>query len=231
MRINKIFLLALFISTAIHTGILLQGSRFNSLYFKNKNPEIKVSYLKRVEDKKERPKSSVARVSGRPEIFKFPAKIIANDSMPPRYASVEREKEFRQNKAFPSAEQAFTKPSLIRGEDFINKKKISFPSVDLDKINNPSYISYYQIVREKIRRAAYQNYSRTEEGEIYLSFIIINNGSLRDVRIVREKSTNSQYLTGVALKSINEASPFPLFPKELDYKELTFNVIISFEIE
>jgi len=35
----------------------------------------------------------------------------------------------------------------------------------------------------------------------------------------------------VAEKSIFDASPFPAFPKDLDYPELSFNVIISFQIE
>jgi outer membrane biosynthesis protein TonB len=48
---------------------------------------------------------------------------------------------------------------------------------------------------------------------------------------VEEKSSADVYLTEIALKSVNDASPFPKFPTELDYFQLSFNVIISFEIE
>jgi len=73
----------------------------------------------------------------------------------------------------------------------------------------------------KIRRCAYQNYSRTETGEIYLSFVIGQDGSLRDLRLVEEKSTPNYYLRDIALRSIRAASPFPAFPKELDYPQLS----------
>jgi len=32
------------------------------------------------------------------------------------------------------------------------------------------------------------------------------------------------------LRSIKDANPFPPFPKDLNYPELTFNVVISFEV-
>ena len=42
--------------------------------------------------------------------------------------------------------------------------------------------------------------------------------------------SGNPYLRDIALRSI-KASSFPNFPKELDYLQLTFNVVISFEIE
>jgi TonB family protein len=86
-------------------------------------------------------------------------------------------------------------------------------------------------VREKIRRAAYQNYTRIETGEVYVSFIISNDGYLKEIKLIPEKSSPIPYLRETALKSIKEASPFPNFPKDLDYPQLSFNVVISFEIE
>jgi TonB family protein len=111
------------------------------------------------------------------------------------------------------------------------KKRISLPAIEMAKIDNPSYISYYQIVREKIRRSAYQNYVHSETGEVYISFIISNDGYILGVHLVEEKTSANDYLKNVALRSVKEASPFPNFPKELDYPQLSFNIIISFEIE
>jgi len=125
----------------------------------------------------------------------------------------------------------FTKPELINPEEIAFKKKIILPPVDMAKIDNPSYISYYQIVREKIRRAAYQNYTRSQTGEVYATFVISSDGLLKNARLVEGKSSESAYLKDIALSSIKGASPFPNFPKELDYQELSFNVAISFEIE
>ena len=93
------------------------------------------------------------------------------------------------------------------------------------------YKSYYQTIRERIRNFAYVNYLRYGEGEVYLSFILSSDGSLKDIKIFDAKSTNDAYLRDTALKSINDSSPFPSFPKSLAYPELSFNVIISFEVD
>ena len=88
-----------------------------------------------------------------------------------------------------------------------------------------------QIVREKIRRSAYQNYTHNETGEVYISFIISNDGYVKDVHLIEARTSASDYLKGIASRSVRDASPFPNFPKELDYPQLSFNIIISFEIE
>ena len=125
----------------------------------------------------------------------------------------------------------FSKPAFVNSEIMAIKKKITLPEIEMSKIDNPSYISYYQIVREKIRRSAYQNYTHSVTGEVYASFIISNDGYVKDVRFIEEKTTVNDYLKNIALRSIRDASPFPNFPKELDYPQLSFNIIISFEIE
>ena len=137
------------------------------------------------------------------------------------------------DKIMMPSSNTFNKPALVKPDFIAIKKKISLPAIDMDKtkVNNPSYISYYQLVREKIRRSAYQNYIRTETGETYVSFIISREGSLEDVHVVEGRSTPSDYLQNTALKSIKESSPFPAFPKDLDYPRLSFNVVISFEVE
>jgi len=66
---------------------------------------------------------------------------------------------------------------------------------------------------------------------VYLSFVISRDGSLEEARMVQERSSPNTYLQDTALKSIKEASPFPAFPKELEYPRLSFNVVISFEVE
>jgi len=128
------------------------------------------------------------------------------------------------------------KKQIIRKEPIsIDKisfeKKITLPEIPHSDISNPAYLSYYKRVREKIRFYAYKNYTQAEEGEVYLSFSISSDGSLKRLGLKEEKSSKSQYLKRIALKSIRDASPFPSFPKELDFSELSFNIIISFEIE
>ncbi len=111
------------------------------------------------------------------------------------------------------------------------KRKVSVPVVKSEKINNPVYQDYYQMVRSKIKERAYANYSESDMGEVYLTFVILSDGSLKQFNLVDEKTSANDYLKNISLKSIQESSPFSPFPKDLSYPELSFNVVISFEVE
>lgn len=225
--------IAFAVSLCTHGVILLQNPALSLLIApkaKN-NSTLEVNYLKDIKEEVKHNKLSLpkAQASGKEPFFDLSSKITAAKVNPPPF--VNREDIFKGARKIGSPEKLITKPAFSKPEIGVTKKKISLPPIDLDKIDNPSYISYYQIVREKIRRSAYQDYSRAEVGEVYLSFLISQDGLLKQARLVEEKSSFSPYLREVALRSIKEASPFPSFPKELDYPQLSFNVVISFEIE
>jgi TonB family protein len=230
--------IAFTISLLAHGVILFQNPNFNlgvSPKAVSKHM-LEVNYLKNIQETVNKPAQHNKQIlpKGAPRLGKEPfldlsSKITAGKVNPPPF--IDKEDIFKGTREISARENIFTKPAFSRPEMVATKKKISLPPIDLDKIDNPSYISYYQIVREKIRRAAYQDYSRAEVGEVYLSFLISQDGSLKTTRLVEEKSSFSPYLREVAMKSIQEASPFPVFPKELDYPQLSFNVVISFEIE
>lgn len=214
------------VSIVVHGVILFQNPDLFTLSIDKKEKKIEVTYLKSPQEAKTYPKPAPLK---REQPLNLSSKITAEKkSIPPPF--VDKENIFKANKEL-SSRQPFTKPALIKPDIIAIKKKIALPPVDMDKINNPSYISYYQIVREKIRRAAYQNYTRAETGEVYLSFIISGDGYLKEVQLREERSSMSAYLREIALRSIKDASPFPAFPKELEYPQLSFNVVISFEIE
>ncbi len=225
MLTERIFQIALLISLIIHGTILFRN--FNLLTPKlNKKAQekIEISYLKDKQEIKQLSKSA-ARPKG------LPRTPVAKKISPPPFIDIDKYSSFGKNKEATPSPVTFTKPSIIKSDIIAIKKKITLPAINLDKIKNPSYISYYQIVREKIKRAAYQNYMHTEVGEVFMSFLISSAGYLGQVRIIEEKSSPSPYLRDIALKSIKDASPFPNFPAELNYPELSFNVVISFEIE
>jgi len=223
---NKVFAIALILSIITHGVILFHNPNLNIFPKDKKEPILELSYVKSPQETIEYPKTTPPK---KEPFLKFPSRITANKTNPPPY--IDRESIFRKIKEIISQKYIFTKPALVKLDIIAVKKKITLPPINLDKIDNPSYISYYQIVREKIRRAAYQNYTRAEVGEAYLSFLIFSDGSLKAVQLIEEKSSPSTYLKEAALRSIKEASPFPNFPKELDYPHLSFNVVISFEIE
>lgn len=219
------------ISVLIHGVIMFQSPGFNPFHINlNKKTEEKpqIRYLKKEPEIKNIPQKN-SRKAEPP--LKIPVKISASKIAPPPFIDIDKDKLVSQNRQILSRQPDFNKPVLVKPDVIAVKKKISTPAVDIDKINNPSYLSYYQIVREKVRRSAYQNYTHTDTGEVYLSFVVSRNGFLSDMRLVEEKSPASKYLRDIALRSIRDASPFPAFPKDLDYPRLSFNVIISFELE
>ena len=60
--------------------------------------------------------------------------------------------------------------------------------------------------------------------------MLSSDGSLKEIKIINNKTVANDYLRNVGLRSIKESSPFPAFPFDLKYPELSFNIVISFEI-
>lgn len=123
-------------------------------------------------------------------------------------------------------EQPFTK------EETLVKKVVSMPNIPGEVFKTPEYKSYYQMIREKIRRYAYANYKKLQEGEVYLTFVLGPGGELLELAVNEKKSTANAYLCSTAEQSVRDASPFPALPEKLkENKKLSFNVIISFELK
>ena len=92
------------------------------------------------------------------------------------------------------------------------------------------YVNYYQLIREKIRsrlKDNYQYYSR--EGEVYLSFVLTQNGSLLSYAIDRSKSTQDEVLLHITATSLKAISPFPALPRSLSMSKMSFSIVISFK--
>ncbi len=226
MNSNPVLRITLLVSFLIHLGILLQNPNFNPIVRMKQEQKIEVSYLKALKMAKEIKPETAAR---REPLLKLPERISVEKKLPPPLYLAEDKKmppPFVDKQSIP-----FSKPAFLKPDSPALKKKITLPPSESEKSNNPVYISYYQIVREKIKRAAYQNYTGKEEGEVNISFVILKDGSLQELRLVEEKSNSSAYLREMALKSIKEASVFPPFPAELDYPQLSFNLSITFEVE
>jgi outer membrane biosynthesis protein TonB len=231
MFIDRTLRLAFTISVATHLVVIAQGSLPLLITSTSQRPKkIEINYIKPIKEQKPEEKTSGSPSSKKEALLlKTPTKIGGGKRIPPPF--FDKDESARVRREVLRNDIPLNKPVLMRPEAIVIKKKVSLPAVDLAKIDNPSYISYYQIVREKIRRSAYQNYSSNETGEAYITFIISEGGLLKDVHLVEEKSSASENLREIALTSVINASPFPRFPKELDYPQLSFNVVISFEVE
>ncbi|MDD5465280.1 MAG: hypothetical protein PHP73_02940 [Candidatus Omnitrophica bacterium] len=234
MRSDRLLQVTFAISLLTHGAILLQAPSLNPFSPVQKKQKIEVHYIKENLRAKSLPKASpgpdLQTSFPKPEPFlKLDSKVVTGTKTPPPY--IEQNNASKTERLPPNRTLGFPKPTFAAPPLMAIKKKISLPPIEMAKINNPSYINYYQIVREKIRRSAYQNYTHNETGEVYISFIISCDGYIKDARLVEEKTTAGEYLKEIALRSVKNASPFPDFPKELDYLQLSFNIIISFEIE
>ena len=227
MNSNRVFQIAVLVSVIAHGIILFQNPNLYTPPHKEKEQQLEVSYVKPPQETKRAERSE--KLLKREPFLNIPPKISLDKRIPPPF--LDKENILKTDKITLQRNLDFAKPSAAKLDILAIKKKITLPPIEMNKINNPSYLSYYQIVREKIKRAAYQNYTGRETGEITISFVISNDGILKDLRLLEERSSISEYLREIALRSIKDASPFPNFPKELDYPRLSFNLAITFEIE
>lgn len=224
---DRAFQIAFVISLVAHGVIFFQNPNLSFLPRPKQEESLKVAYVKEPEEIK--PVQRPLSLPKREPFLEVPSKVSPEKRLPPPF--MQNRDLVRPKDASSGPNMDFTKPNLIRPDIIAVKRRITLPDPDKNKINNPTYMNYYQIVREKIKRAAYQNYSGTETGEINISFIISNEGYLKDLRLTEEKSSPNLYLREIALRSVKDASPFPNFPQELDYPQLSFNLAINFEIE
>ncbi|MBN1354317.1 MAG: energy transducer TonB [Candidatus Omnitrophica bacterium] len=104
------------------------------------------------------------------------------------------------------------------------------PYVEVENLKE--YISYYELLREKIKAAAPIHYTRlSEQGSVNAIFVLHRNGNIKELRIDETESAQSGYLREIAVKSIKSAAPFPPFPEALKKDELTFSIAIIFKKE
>ncbi len=109
--------------------------------------------------------------------------------------------------------------------------KISVTPIKSEKINNPAYAAYNEMVRSRIETKVYENYQQTlEGGGVYLTFVIGADGSLKASQILDDRSHASQGLKDVSLKSIKDCT-FPPFLKGMTLPEYTFNIEIQFQVK
>lgn len=123
----------------------------------------------------------------------------------------------------PSLEKI--KPSPEQTDDLLISNTLKKENLQ----KSSAYMNYYRIIREKIRKTAYQNYKGRDQGKVYLNFNIAKDGSLQAVRF-GQKSANNTDLKTIALGSIKKSAPFPAFPKQLKkFSQLQFNISIYFK--
>jgi len=217
---NRFFKYTLFFSLLVHVLVIAQFPRSKALGNHKPLKSIEITYRKPISKVKPEEKP-VPKQQPRREELKQTARVLSGkaSSLDPLVKDV--------TKVFKDIGAARKQPAKIMQSAV--KRRITLPPVKAEKITNPIYLNYYQIVRQKIKERAYANYSTLDTGNVYLTFIIDARGILKQINMIDEKTSAAQHLKDVSLKSIKESDPFPPFPVDLKYPELSFNIVISFE--
>lgn len=205
--------LAITVSLLFHTAIFVGVPENFKKIFVKKNPVVKKKITKEIEITPERIEKMIKKPMVNPTSSK-PLPYIENIMS-----------KLMQNNNFSPLQ----KPQIF--EKTIKEIVFNELPKKLTKIlrKNPAYMSYYRLIRERIRTSAYLNYNITKKGEVSLNFLVQNDGSLKGVDLAPQ-SVKSKDLRKIALRSVQESAPFPEFPQELQqYSHLQFSISIYFK--
>lgn len=219
---NKVFAASLLGSLLLHLCLMLRFANA-PLHESKKNPKpVEVVYYRTKAEKPEIPK---------PEETKE-VKTLKEEKLQDSRVLLKKMVDspiVRDMKKMTTTSKIAEKPAQM--DRLPVERHITVPPVKSEKINNPVYLNYYQQVRSRIRDQAYQNYTEYESGEVYLTFVLQNDGTLKQLKLIEEKTSANSQLRQIGMKSIKDSNPFPSFPADLKYPELSFNVVISFEVK
>src|SRR6185503_133731 len=219
---DRFFYAALLGSLLFHLGaiVYLSSDRVNILHKPAKVIEVTYETIKTKpvrEMKKEKPIEAVKEAARKVEILE----------KAPQELPVIGEKVRDMSKL--SDHLRFEQKESPKIKTFDMSRQIVVEQPQNEKISDPSYMRYNQDVRQKIKMQAYSILENSEisPGRVYLSFMLSSNGSVQDVRVNEKRSYASEELKAAAVRSLKQANPFPPFPKGFNYKEFTFNIVIS----
>ena len=237
---NKSFQLAVLISILIHFAVFLSAPHMGVISIKETIPIIKISYVKPKEKEREARKEvgkNIGKVIGQKPQYLPPLApqalpdVEKEDILNPQGAETHVIPKQAEGKAVGSDIQVSSGRAVIQSNS--GKKFEIIVNEEKDSGRKATYIGYYRSVRERIRYYADRNYIRegsTGEGEVFISFTVTSKGELLQVAVIEKRSIEDPLLRNIAINSVRDASPFPAFPQGMNQYQITFNVVISFEL-
>ncbi|UCB57367.1 MAG: energy transducer TonB [Candidatus Omnitrophota bacterium] len=201
MFLDRPLKIALLLSMAFHTIIFLPLLRFNKLA-SQKRQVLKITYVA-------------------PKAKPQPETSSVKEIIPPA----------KEQTSVPEKPKMEPPIKQLKETDKSAKDEIQVPP-ELPKEKEKVYLEYYKAVREEIRRFVIESSPRFIAcGEVCLYFVLSSDGKLEEIKVVEERSTKNQQLKKIAARGVQGAAPFSPFPEDLGEKQLSFNVVISFELE
>jgi len=156
------------------------------------------------------------------EVYYMPSKEVDNDTiepLPQNYDLAKKERKLIKNKA--NADDLFD--ASEEGEKITSISEEESESLE-------EYVQYYELIREKIKKSVSTRHaSSRKRGEVGISFELDSSGALKHLSHIPASSAADNALVDLALRSVEESSPFPAFPKALNKNSLTFNLTIVFK--
>jgi len=212
---------AIFISLAAHTAILSVAyfSRINDAHFKGiRSTQVEVSY-RPVHKKAANMRDHPIRLFRHPDLGNV-QKFFSNGTVPVDLV--------KERPVLPLGMFDERKPEHMRNMEL--SRRVSIKPITSEKINNPVYAAYNEMVRDRIKEKVYANYDKMEAGSVYLTFLVDENGVLKASQIIPEKTNASEHLQEISLKSLRQAGPFPAFLKGMNLSEYPFNIEIEYQV-
>lgn len=225
------FKTTLLISVVVHAAILASIPFLKSVPQKKDLTNLEVTYRYIAKKISKQNKHGISK-----ELFASKQKTLPKADLPQDKPKIELSHKIDFSKLFKPRESiSVPKPQTLKKIPKI--KKISLKSLPVEESKDPAYLSYRDIIRRKIQDKVYYYsdqffyFDNPREGNIFVSFSISSNGTLKELSILEEKSSGDMILRKIATVAIKSSSPFQKFPKDLKYNERSFNLEISFEIE
>ncbi len=226
---NTRFYIALFISLIIHIVCIFFLSYDKIVIKRQPKKTLEVTYqkIKQIETKQSDKDFQDIKIIERKEQFKQPDVKILKGKREFVPSVGENLKDFSKLTGKFKLERKRT----VKMHSFDKSQKVAISLTEEEKISNPKYLSYYSIIGGMIKERVYDilGNNETRRGEVYLTFLVSADGTLQDILVKDERTVASPYLKELALKSVRQAAPFPVFPKGLDYPEFTFNIKLYFQ--
>ncbi|HBR14672.1 MAG TPA: hypothetical protein DD723_03890 [Candidatus Omnitrophica bacterium] len=226
---NSLFYKALFFSFFIHLVGIVFFSLSPARPFQKSLKRIEVTY-QAIKTKQENKNTSHAKNLRIIKEEKFSRRVKLPLQKPNLFSSLGN-KIRDVSKATDNV--SFSQKQVPKIKILESERKISIPIFKMEKITNPNYVAFTGIMKRKILQCAYKKkLYRPEfgEGSVYLSFVLLSDGRLKQIKIIDEKTAANNDLRHIGLNMVEESVPFAPFPQEYQiYPELTFNVLISFE--
>lgn len=208
---------AFIISVLFHSFLIFAWPAISILLPKKPAHNFEVTYY-RIKDYK----SEIKKIE-QPLEPKIPAKAQVQRREKLLVAAQKKIQQAKENhKTKPVQKPGPVKPSL--------NQNVVIPPLPAGVEKIPGYLDYVQSVRENIKKIANSRFSNQGlVGDVMLHFVLLNDGTLSAVKIVVERSSQDPKLHNIGRLVIESASPFGQFPQDLEYNQLSFSVVISFE--